>query len=145
MTSWFGAQLAHCKCHSYLLIEEALFEDGFLITVLLCLLVIHSHHHHHHHWQAQSYLCSAYPEASQRNKEQFAEVLYGKRDEQEGERNKAWPGTFEVMGSEREERGWEFNLKLQASRGCSWVVRVNNAGSLQPGLLLSPVQCTLQW
>lgn len=127
MSSWLGAPLAHCACHSYPLMERTLFqEDGLIITVPLCLLSLlssptatsdkHNPTWTHHSWGIR-----------ERERAVWAKMLYSNKDKQEKERSKAWPGTFEVMGSEREGSKWEFNLEIQASCGYSWLAAVNAA------------------
>lgn len=99
-------------------------------ATLLVILVILSHCHQ---WQAQSHLDPTIPEALERERAVWAKMLYSNRDKQEKERSKAWPGTVEVMGSEREGSRWEFNLEIQASCGHSWLVTVNAAACLPAG------------
>lgn len=70
----------------------------------------------------------------ERERAVWAKMLYSNKDKQEKERSKAWPGTFEVMGSEREGSKWEFNLEIQASCGYSWLAAVN-AGAGRASLI----------
>lgn len=93
-------------------------------ATLLVILVILSHCHQ---WQAQSHLDPTIPEALEREKELFGQKCFTAIKTNRKKRSKAWPGTFEVMGSEREGSRWEFNLEIQASCGYSWLAAVNAA------------------
>lgn len=145
MSSWFGAFLAPCSYHSYPLMEYALCEGEWIHNHCVPLSACYPLP------PPPPLLTSTIPPVlcqswgiTEKGVVVQAVVLYGKRAQQEGGRTKEWPGTVEVMGSERKRKGdekliWSYKHHVSVAGWWEWTVLVPCS------LGLSPVQCTLQW